>query len=68
MLTLYDQLSYAQGEDFEFTLSLKCKLKNVSRCVKFIYIYTEENNWLAPSTPQKVFVFPKTVCAVNKLL
>ena len=32
------------------------------------YIYTEENNWLAPSTPQKVFVFPKTVCAVKKLL
>jgi hypothetical protein len=49
-------------------LSLKCKLKNVSHCAKLIYIYTEENNWLAPSTPQKVFVFPKTVCAVKKLL
>ena len=64
MLNLYDQLSYSQGQGFEFPLSFKCKLKIVSCYAKFMCIQSlrkKEKALLAPSAPQKVFVFPKLI-------
>ena len=47
-----------------FLLSFKYKLKIVSHSAKFMYIHSSEERGkapLAPSAPQKVFVFPKLI-------
>jgi hypothetical protein len=62
MLNLYDQLSYLKGHKiFEFLLSFKCKLRNVSHFIKFMYIQSSrqrEKALLAPPVPQKGFCLP----------
>ena len=60
-IKLYDQLSYSQGQGFEFPLSFKCKLKNVSHCAIQSPRQKEKKSLLVPSAPQKVFVFPKLI-------
>ena len=51
MPNVYDQLSYSQGQGFEFPLSFKCKLKNTSHYA-LQSPRQKEKALLVPSAPQ----------------